>query len=78
VAELVDAHDSNSCIARCEGSIPSFGTKALILDRGFFYCTFLNIIVGTKSKLGLFELALRKAKFIFGYPEIDYGSFLSE
>ena len=26
MAELVDAHDSKSCIARCEGSIPSPGT----------------------------------------------------
>ena len=26
VAELVDAHDSKSCIARCEGSSPSSGT----------------------------------------------------
>ena len=28
VAELVDAHDSKSCIFGCEGSIPSFGTEA--------------------------------------------------
>jgi hypothetical protein len=27
VAELVDAHDSKSCLARGEGSIPSFGTS---------------------------------------------------
>jgi hypothetical protein len=27
VAELVDAHDSNSCAARRAGSIPAFGTK---------------------------------------------------
>ena len=27
VAELVDAHDSKSCIARCESSILSSGTK---------------------------------------------------
>lgn len=27
VAELVDAHDSKSCIVRCVGSIPTFGTK---------------------------------------------------
>jgi hypothetical protein len=27
VAELVDAHDSKSCTARCVGSIPTFGTK---------------------------------------------------
>ena len=26
MAELVDAHDSKSCIARCEGSSPSPGT----------------------------------------------------
>lgn len=30
MAELVDAHDSNSCIERCVGSIPTSGTtKAL-------------------------------------------------
>ena len=28
VAELVDAHDSKSCIERCVGSIPTFGTNA--------------------------------------------------
>ncbi len=27
VAELVDAHDSKSCIERCVGSIPTFGTS---------------------------------------------------
>ena len=27
VAELVDAHDSKSCISRCVGSIPTFGTN---------------------------------------------------
>ena len=26
VAELVDAHDSKSCILGCVGSIPTFGT----------------------------------------------------
>ena len=28
VAELVDAHDSKSCILGCAGSIPAFGTRA--------------------------------------------------
>ncbi len=32
VAELVDAHDSKSCTARCEGSIPSFGTIMISID----------------------------------------------
>jgi hypothetical protein len=27
VAELVDAHDSKSCIFGCAGSIPAFGTR---------------------------------------------------
>ncbi len=31
VAELVDAHDSKSCIFGCAGSIPAFGTKAYVL-----------------------------------------------
>ena len=30
VAELVDAHDSNSCSARSAGSTPAFGTETLI------------------------------------------------
>ena len=29
MAELVDAHDSKSCTARCEGSSPSFGTTLM-------------------------------------------------
>ena len=35
VAELVDAHDSKSCIFGCAGSIPAFGTKPSNLE-GFF------------------------------------------
>ena len=27
MAELVDAHDSKSCIFGCAGSIPAFGTE---------------------------------------------------
>ena len=36
VAELVDAHDSKSCTARCEGSIPSFGTDPGLSARDLF------------------------------------------
>gem|GEM_PF-2478399 len=39
VAELVDAHDSKSCIFGCAGSIPAFGTRRMIQLRfaaGFF------------------------------------------
>ena len=41
VAELVDAHDSKSCILGCAGSIPAFGTsiisyKAFNTPEGFF------------------------------------------
>jgi FKBP-type peptidyl-prolyl cis-trans isomerase SlyD len=32
VAELVDAHDSKSCILGCAGSIPAFGTKVFHLS----------------------------------------------
>lgn len=32
VAELVDAHDSGSCIARCEGSSPFFRILYLFSD----------------------------------------------
>ena len=32
VAELVDAHDSNSCAARRVGSIPTFGTNKKLLN----------------------------------------------
>jgi hypothetical protein len=31
VAELVDAHDSKSCILGCAGSIPAFGTSTLFI-----------------------------------------------
>jgi hypothetical protein len=31
VAELVDAHDSKSCILGCAGSIPAFGTSILFI-----------------------------------------------
>lgn len=31
MAELVDAHDSKSCIFGCAGSIPAFGTKLILL-----------------------------------------------
>ena len=41
VAELVDAHDSKSCISRCVGSIPTFGTqKGPQLLEALFY--FIN------------------------------------
>ena len=40
VAELVDAHGSGPCAARCGGSSPSVGTKAfkspLIRQRAFY------------------------------------------
>ncbi len=32
VAELADAHDSNSCSFGSEGSIPSFGTNIYLAD----------------------------------------------
>lgn len=38
VAELVDAHDSNSCSFGSEGSIPSFGTKPFDKSEGFLIC----------------------------------------
>lgn len=39
VAELVDAHDSNSCSARSAGSIPAFGTQSPDTEkcRGFLF-----------------------------------------
>jgi hypothetical protein len=48
VAELVDAHDSKSCIFGCEGSIPSFGTKisykaaSCLLGNSFFIHSFFK------------------------------------
>ena len=33
MAELVDAHDSNSCSARSVGSIPTSGTKRESVER---------------------------------------------
>jgi len=42
VAELVDAHDSKSCSARSEGSIPSFGTR---MKRPFLLLNGLFIFV---------------------------------
>ena len=45
VAELVDAHDSKSCILGCAGSIPAFGTnKSLIFDeREAFLLSFTEL-----------------------------------
>ena len=36
MAELVDAHDSNSCSERSVGSIPTSGTKKALKIEGFF------------------------------------------
>ena len=37
VAELVDAHDSKSCILGCVGSIPTFGTKLKAVSNGSLF-----------------------------------------
>jgi hypothetical protein len=38
VAELVDAHDSKSCILGCAGSIPAFGTlKSPVLSEPWLF-----------------------------------------
>ncbi len=42
MAELVDAHDSNSCSERSVGSIPTLGTKKLNIYVGLFYYLFLK------------------------------------
>ena len=43
VAELVDAHDSNSCSFRSEGSTPSFGTKRYLGFLDVFICVYCGM-----------------------------------
>jgi hypothetical protein len=51
VAELVDAHDSKSCSARSEGSIPSLGTKKnWILGNIERRCVFLKTRKGCSNQ----------------------------
>lgn len=49
VAELVDAHDSNSCAARRVGSIPTFGTKKRLAVKLTFFV--LKKLSGEKFRL---------------------------
>ena len=49
MAELVDAHDSNSCSFGSEGSIPSFGTKTFQIS-GRFFCIPLGAQVRPKRR----------------------------
>jgi len=49
VAELVDAHDSKSCIFGCAGSIPAFGTKPLALAKGFIFFMAMWLVYVLKS-----------------------------
>jgi hypothetical protein len=47
VAELVDAHDSKSCIFGCVGSIPTFGTRKLKVEslkrKALGFCFMANV-----------------------------------
>ena len=48
VAELVDAHVSGACAARCAGSSPALGTKQdsltiITIAGGFFYPYFQTV-----------------------------------
>jgi hypothetical protein len=47
VAELVDAHDSKSCIFGCAGSIPAFGTKSQVVMACVFFAVNFALAPGT-------------------------------
>ena len=55
MAELVDAHDSNSCVARRVGSIPTFGTKRELLS---IFEQFPFLFPSTKFSYFWFEVIL--------------------
>lgn len=70
VAELVDAHDSKSCIFGCAGSTPATGTKRLTVftvNLLFFIkvliCSFANIFIICKCKYFRFSLTKSILKF---------------
>ena len=51
MAELVDAHDSNSCSERSVGSIPTSGTKRESVERlSLFFVFNSQIIMQTSSE----------------------------
>ena len=69
MAELVDAHDSKSCPARGEGSIPSFGTYIK-------YYTFLveYFIYVNEEKVNCFAFVRNRKPEHVAFSDSEAGS----